>query len=319
MFALLCACAHSRLVGFHVDDESCSGLLNYGHNRSEQTIKCAKFFASLANLSATLAAESSALEKRGAGSWAKLQLAVDAGTAWSCPTGTKECFNLTFGGKTVSVAEHVIDLADEAVIMDYDRSPTSLYTRAKPYLDYADSLDPKLGKEVSVGVAIAQWNDTKAPSWQTKSEAEMERLMSDSIEQMQMHRSFKGFAVFTEGNWKGQAEHSSKHQQHGDSTFHAAGAWYIDHKVVLNQTARAEWLKWAASRSVSALYIAPHAGNTALISIPGVEGSPEDDVKFCDFIHLADKQGLDVSLLSTPTTDWSFVQNCTARRPNDYS
>ena len=136
-FAALCVCcAHSRLVAFHVDDESCSGLLNYGHNRSEQTIKCARFFASLANLSATLAAESSMLEKRGAGSWAKLQLAVDSGTAWTCPTGTNGCFNLTFGGKTVSVAEHVIDLADEAVIMDYDRSPSTLYARAKPYLDY---------------------------------------------------------------------------------------------------------------------------------------------------------------------------------------
>ena len=61
--------------------------------------------------------------------------------------------------------------------------------------------------------------------------------------------------------------------------------WYIDHDLVLNLTRRRAWLAWAASRGVSAVYIAPHAGNTALISIPGVEGSKENDEKFCDFIH----------------------------------
>jgi hypothetical protein len=302
------------LIGFHVDDESCSGLLNYGHNRTEQTIKCAKFFGSLANLSATLAAESDVLSKRGAGKWAQLKLAVDAGTAWSCPTGRKECFNLTFGNKTTSVAQHVIDLADEAVLMDYTRSPSDLYARAKPYLDYADSLDPTLGKKVSVGVAVSRWDDSKPPAWQTQSETEMEKLMSDSMEQMRLHPSFKGFAVFTQGNWRGQSEHEHTQEGRAYTTFQRSSGWYVDHKIALNQTARVEWLKWAATRNISAVYIAPHAGSTALISIPGVEGSPEDDKKFCDFIHLADKQGLDVGLLSSPTTDWKFVQNCSTRK-----
>ena len=117
----------------------------------------------------------------------KLQLAVDSGTVWTCLTGTNGCFNLTFGSKTASVAEHVIDLANEAVIMDYDCSPLTLYACAKPYLNYADSLDPKLGKKVSMGVAILQWNNTKAPLWQTTSKVEMEKLMSNSIKQMQKH------------------------------------------------------------------------------------------------------------------------------------
>ena len=55
-------------------------------------------------------------------------------------------------------------------------------------------------------------------------------------------------------------------------------------------------------------HIAPHAGNTALISIPGAEGSALDDAKFCDFIHEAEAVGIDVQLLSTPALDIAFIQ-----------
>ena len=46
-----------------------------------------------------------------------LTLTADAGTAWSCAEGQSGCFNLTFNGSTKSVAEHVVDLTDGAVLM----------------------------------------------------------------------------------------------------------------------------------------------------------------------------------------------------------
>ena len=97
------------------------------------------------------------------------------------------------------------------------------------------------------------------------------------------------------------------------ATFPRSATWYIDHATVLNVTRRDSWLAWARSRNVSAVYVAPHAGKDALISIPGVEGSPENDKRFCDFIWLSQRQGLGVQLLSEPSTDVKFIHNCSAR------
>ena len=90
--------------------------------------------------------------------------------------------------------------------------------------------------------------------------------------------------------------------------------------MVLNTTERALWLSWAQSRKLDSVWIAPHATNVDLIEIPGVEGSPADDVAFCDFIGEADKIGVDVQLFASPISltgkgasevDLRFAINCT--------
>ena len=289
--------AAARITGFHVDDESCSGLLM--NNRTDQELKCAAYFRSLANVSATLAQYSSGLKGP------PLTLTVDAGTAWSCPAGQAGCFNLTFNGTTKSVAEHVVDLTDGVVLMDYDRSPQRVVRRAAPYLSYADSV----GGAVSVGLAIAGPPYNESLSWQTRDEKELAGVMAGSLPALSAHPSFKGFSVFLSATWGANSGPAGDALPWPGNT----GVWYIDHGLVLDETRRAPWLAWAQTRRIGAVFIAPHAGNRALISIPGKEGSAADDVKFCDFIHQAGAKGIDVQLLSDPVLDIAFIRNCSAR------
>ena len=292
--------AAGRVAGFHVDDESCSGLLM--NNETDQKIKCAAYFGSLANLSATLARYSAGLKGP------PLTLTVDAGTAWTCPTARAGCFNLTFGGKTQSVAEHVIDLADAVVLMDYDRNYSNVVQRAADFLAYADTKG-KGSVAVSVGLAIAPPPHATAAAWQTRNESELAAVMAASRTALARYASFDGFAVFFGQTWRNSSGAAGDRLAWPKGT----GVWYLDHGMVLDASRRAEWLRWARSRGVGAAYIAPHAGNTALISIPGVEGSAADDAKFCDFIHEAEAVGIDVQLLSTPALDIAFIRNCSAR------
>jgi hypothetical protein len=192
LFAILALCASlaaGRIAGFHVDDESCSGLLM--NNKTKQEIVCAKYFHSLANLSATLRNYSSDLKGPA------LTVTVDTGTAWSCPTGRSGCFNVTYNGTTQSVGDHVIDLADEIVLMDYDRNASRVVERATPFLEYAD----RKGGAVSVGLATAGPSG-KVATWQTRSESELAAVMRESKPALLKHASFKGFSVFTQGNWR---------------------------------------------------------------------------------------------------------------------
>ena len=48
LLILLAELAYGRITGFHVDDETCSGLLM--NNKSGQEVLCQTFFGSLANL-----------------------------------------------------------------------------------------------------------------------------------------------------------------------------------------------------------------------------------------------------------------------------
>ena len=65
-----------EIAGYHVDTESCSGLVH--DNVTAQRISCAAFLDMLDNLTETAKAESAGLPRR-------LRLAVDAGTGWVCP------------------------------------------------------------------------------------------------------------------------------------------------------------------------------------------------------------------------------------------
>jgi hypothetical protein len=102
---------------------------------------------------------------------------------------------------------------------------------------------------------------------------------------LRVHPSFKEFGVFTSGEWRSQSVNQPAPKE---TVFHKTTAYYINHTMVLRDSAaRSSWLDWAASRMISKVYIAPHAGNSALISIPGVEGSLADDAIFCAFIREA--------------------------------
>lgn len=307
---LLCVCfgflalpSLARLQGFHVDDESCSGLVQ--DNSTAQVAQCARFFASLANLTA-------AIEHAGLPG-APLTVSVDTGVAWLCPAGATNCLNMTWAGASKSVGEHVVDLADEVLLMDYRRDAAAVLAAATPFLRYADGSSGRTVVRVGVAVAAPPAPGGAPPaSWQTRDESELLALLAATEPALAAHRSFGGFAVFTGGNWRAQA---AVGPPLASPPAAKSGVWYMEHKVALNLTLRAEWLAWAAERSVDAVYVAPHAGQDALISIPGVEGSPENDKLFCDFIWLAHAQGVDVQLLSSPATDLPFIRNCTGRAP----
>lgn len=301
----------TEVLGFHIDDETCSGL-DY-NNATEQRIVCANFFDKLANLTSTYAAASTSLPR-------PLTLAVDAGTGWVCPQPTCSppycgCINITWGGATKSVASHVVDIASETVLMDYDRDAQSLYSRALPYLTYADT-SPN-ASTIRVGVAISEPCVAGTPcnpaSWQTRSEAEMAALMAKALPQLQTHRSFAGFAVFHGGTWYAQA--LANPAPKGTVWPANVASWYIDHAMIVNETngyaERTAWLQWAASRHMTEVYVAPHATNIGLIVIPGVSGSVENQQKFCTFIGLAAQQGLGVRLSAGTAVDLDFVRNCT--------
>eukprot|EP00040_Diaphanoeca_grandis_P016590 m.85801 g.85801 ORF g.85801 m.85801 type:complete len:956 (-) comp25901_c0_seq2:78-2945(-) len=294
------------VAGYHVDDETCSGLLS--NNKTEQIILCAKFLASLTNMRMQL----NQIDSR-------LKLSVDAGTSWTCPGGATGCFNITYANKTQSVGAHVVDLADEVVIMDYDRNATQVYTRALPYLMHADEVNRNSGgtttkKTIVVGLAVAAYNSSTPTWWQTASEVELETLMDAVKPMLARHTSWKSFAVFTTQYWRSQQPHSNRTA----GTFHNTSAYYINHTMVLHDLpARSAWLQWARSRAITDVYIAPHA-NDALISIPGVEGSAADDKTFCDFLGEASSRGVATWLISNPETDLHFLNNCTTTElPNE--
>jgi len=88
--------------------------------------------------------------------------------------------------------------------MDYDTNPTEVLSRARRYLDYADSLG-KNGS-VRVGLWLAGWNETGAaynPGDMSRDEADLEAEMAGLRAQLAVHPSFKDFAVFTDSGGPG--------------------------------------------------------------------------------------------------------------------
>jgi hypothetical protein len=329
LLLLLPHLASSRLAGFHTDIESCDGGVNDGQNRSAELALCNSFFGTLANISATLKLASRLLPP-GAEPFI---LSVDSGTSWSCDGTSASSYNVPWAGKNQSVARHVMDIADEVALMDYDTDSAAVVQRAQRYLDHADS-QGKNGS-VRVGLWLAGWNESGAAfnsGDMSRNESDLEAQMASLHDQLATHPSFKDFAVFTDSGgpgsptpsdlepWKDQSEHNPS-----TGPYSAAAQWYIDHAMVLNTTERALWLSWAKSRKLtsvsppvhsvhdgprpichspthymywrlSQVWIAPHATAVDLVAIPGVEGSHADDVAFCEFIGEADKIGVDVQL-----------------------
>ena len=298
----------ARISGFHIDYELCSGQLSATSNATSQQATCDTFFSALANLTRTLRAHSAGLDGR-------LALSVDAGTWMTFPVPGPSCMHIAFNGTTQSVAQHVVDLADHVQIMDYDTSAAKIVARAAPFFQYAD----KIGKvnSVVVGLAIAGWPEPS--SWyQLEDEATMYAMMLQLQPTLEKHPSFRGFAVFDSVVW----QQSSAHAPAPASTvFLPAATWGVGpgNMLVLNRTARTEWLSWAKTRRINMAYVCPHCGSYDLIPIPGVEGSAADAALFCEFVNQADAQEMDIELYTNGWTDrayWdlidlAFVHNCT--------
>ena len=141
-----------EVAGFHVDIETCSGNIgkaHHGNTAAQQREACVSFFGKLENISRAAAAISTTLPR-------PLTLAVDTGTAWACgEEPASGCINITYNGKSKPVSQHVIDLSNTAVLMDYTRDPEMVYSRALPYLSYADALadgEPRVRVGVAIGV-----------------------------------------------------------------------------------------------------------------------------------------------------------------------
>ena len=308
------------ITAFHVDQETCSGLVH--DNVTRQHIMCAEFLGSLANLSAALARTSQNLSRASAET--RLRMAVDAGTGWVCPQPQPctppycGCVNITFNGDSKSVAEHVVDLADEILPMDYRTTAAAVYAGALPYLKIADA--HPADKKIRVGVAIHNPGGGINNTWEAKNETALAALLNAAAPLLKRHPSFSGFAVF--GAWwyaasTGIASAGVPPNPAPPGTRWPAGTgiWYSNHQMITNATTtdRDRWLKWAKSRNIGEVYIAPHAGADALVSIGGVEGGPVNDARFCEFIRLAGQQGMGVQLLSDPKTDEHFLRNCSGR------
>ena len=117
--------------GFHVDDEFCIGRLV--DNETLQLTAYARFLGSLANKSATLAAASAHLPSE-----QRLILSVDVFPWWVCPQSSScrppccGCMNITWKGYSKSVADHVVDIADEVVLMGFTIEPALKLDHALP-------------------------------------------------------------------------------------------------------------------------------------------------------------------------------------------
>lgn len=142
----------SLVQGYHVDRERCSGRVV--DNATLQISSCAQFLGSLTNVSATLASMNEGLPSK-----SRLQLAVDAFPWWICPEASScrppycACLNITFQGASKSVAEHVVDIADEIVLMGYTTQAQLMISHALPLLELAAAHSPP--RRVRVGVAIS--------------------------------------------------------------------------------------------------------------------------------------------------------------------
>ena len=259
--SLLRACVAPEIDGIHVDTESCAGLVH--DNVTAQRISCATFLGNLQNLSETNA---------GLDLPRQLRVSVDAGTGWVCPQARCTppycgCINITYQGVSRSVADHVVHFADEVVLMDYDRSPQRVYGRALPYLTTAD----RVSKQVRVGVAISGCtahasSPCQAESWATRNESELAALMQAAAPMLQRHPSFVGFSVFGPWTTQSQVNPAPASTQWPNAT----GTWYINHSMIVDSSPATKdaWLKWAESRRVGEVYIAPDAGPVALVAVP---------------------------------------------------
>ena len=102
--------------------------------------------------------------------------------------------------------------------------------------------------------------------WATRNETELAALMAAAEPLLKRHPSFVGFSVF--GPWMGQSLDNPAPP--ATPWPKSSGTWYINHSMILDPdpTTKQAYLRWAATRRVAEVYIAPHAGQFALVAIP---------------------------------------------------
>ena len=157
-------------------------------------------------------------------------------------------------------------------------------------------------------------NCTHGDAWAFANETAMLHHLRDVEPLLRSHSAFAGFAVFGSW-WYGNA---LAQPAPANITWPAeTGVWYINNSMVLDPDAstRDDWLRWAASRNISQVYVNPESpipGNDMTTKLITANGSSQSDRKFCDFIHVAAKQGLAVQLFSSPLADLPFLRSCNA-------
>ena len=287
-------------MGYHVDQEACSGIVPF-HPRAQQVAACADFLGGLAAQRRLLANLSSH----------PLRLAVDTGTGWICPQAPSTCpgpycgcINITFGGATESVAEHVVDLADDVVLMDYTRDPAAALERAAPFLALAEGGGGGCRAAVRVGVAVRDPAKPLQP-FEAEDEAALAALLASLSPRLARHPCFAGFAVWAAW-WAGLPPHP------GAAWPRRTGLWYGNHSMILapDPAAADAWIAWAVARNISEVWVAPHAA-PALIEGPS-GGSAAGEARFCDFIARAGRSGISLQLYSDPAADGRFWGRCAA-------
>lgn len=229
-----------------------------------------------------------------------LSLSADAGTAWM-GAGWETLVN----GTSKLLGAWLVDLCDEAILMDYDRNESNLIARAAPYLSYADAR-PGKAKAVTVGVAIASPGAAPPTWWQCESVAELEALIASVDGALSAHASFSHrYAVFfaaTLYNASGAAPAPP-----GPET---KTLWYLDDEWIYNLAARDAFFAFAQAQHVVEVYDAQHAGDR-----PHIGANATDTALYADFIKKADALGIDVQFMSgldTLEQDLAFIASVNA-------
>ena len=221
----------------------------------------------------TLAAWRTALQPTG------LLLSVDAGTAWS----SSPDWVTTVNGTSKLLSEWLVDLSDEAILMDYDRNASKLLARALPYLSYAD----RRGKAVTVGLALAP-PGAASTWWQCADLVELEALVASVHPALAQHASFtQRYALFHAGTlWNSSTANVTLVNE--EKTL-----WYLVDDWIYNASARQDFLALAARQRIVQVYDAPHAG-----SRPHIGASASDEALYRSFVQITHAQGIDIQFMS---------------------
>jgi hypothetical protein len=285
--------AGGAIVGFHLDDERCNTDTRFGNRSTLEPVCIAvldeyKYWAG--NLSGT-----------------GLVLSVDTGAcAASAP-----CFNVSWGGASKQVHEHVIDTVNESVVMDYVDSASAAVSYegrgAAWLLSYASTFDPP--RPVRLGLAV---REPGAPRtwWQADNISALDALLAGVMPLAEKFRSFDGLAVFHTALWRASALAGppSPSGNPGRGLRRLAG-WYVPDEAIFNGTyQQLEFLRWAQATNISLLYAQNYVGNS--VAIPGVSNNT---AAFCSFIQMAHRAGVDVHLfgaLPQLHRDLAFIAGC---------
>ena len=185
--ALLLPTTHvgAAILGFHLDDERCNTDTRFGNRSTLEPVCLAvldEYKHWVGNLSGT-----------------GLVLSVDTGAcAASAP-----CFNVSWGGASKQVHEHVIDTVNESVVMDYVASASEAVSYegrgAAWLLSYAATFVPP--RPVRLGLSV---REPGAPRtwWQADNISALDTLLNGVVPLASAFSSWNGLAVFHTALWR---------------------------------------------------------------------------------------------------------------------